>query len=67
LIIVGEIVWGGSIESIHNPVTIAEIAVERGATFPIMPISCRRQLFDPSDDMATKMIFNFTRMFEMLW
>jgi len=35
---VGEINLGGSIESIHNPVTIAEIAVEKGASALLMPV-----------------------------
>ncbi len=30
--IVGEITLGGSIEPLYNPVTIAEIAIEKGAT-----------------------------------
>jgi len=59
LIIVGEINLGGSIEPIHNPVTIAEIAIEKGATVLLMPVSCRRQLFDLSDDMATKIDIQF--------
>ena len=59
LIIVGEINLGGSIEPIHNPVSIAEIAVEKGATALLMPVSCRRQLFDLSDDMATKIDIQF--------
>ncbi|MEI6520182.1 MAG: BREX system Lon protease-like protein BrxL [bacterium] len=54
VIIVGEVNLGGSIEPVHNPVNIAEIAVEKGASVLLMPISCRRQLFDLSDDMATK-------------
>jgi ATP-dependent Lon protease len=54
IIIVGELNLGGSIEPIHNPVTIAEIAVEKGATSLLMPVGCRRQLFDLSDDMATR-------------
>ena len=59
LIIVGEINLGGSIEPIHNPVSIAEIAVEKGACVLLMPVSCRRQLFDLSDDMATKIDIQF--------
>ena len=59
LIIVGEINLGGSIEPVHNAVTIAEIAVEKGATALLMPISCRKQLFDLSDDMATKVDIQF--------
>ena len=59
LIIVGEINLGGSIEPIHNAVTIAEIAVEKGATSLLMPVACRRQLVDLSDDMATKIDIQF--------
>lgn len=59
LIIVGEINLGGSLEHIHNPVTIAEIAVEKGATALLMPVACRRQLFDLSDDMATRIDIQF--------
>ncbi len=59
LIIVGEIALGGSIEPIHNPVSIAEIAVEKGATSLLMPVTCRRQLVDLSDDMATKIDIQF--------
>lgn len=59
LIIAGEINLGGSIEPVHNPVIIAEIAVEKGATALLMPVACRRQLFDLSDDMATKVGIQF--------
>ena len=59
LIVVGEINLGGSIEPVHNPVTIAENAVEKGATSLLMPVACRRQLFDLSDDMATKVDIQF--------
>ena len=44
---------------IHNVVTIAEIAVEKGATSLLMPVACRRQLLDLSDDMATKIDIQF--------
>jgi len=59
LIIVGEINLGGSIEPIHNPVSITEIAVEKGATALLMPVACRRQLVDLSDDMATRIDIQF--------
>lgn len=59
LIIVGEINLGGSIEPVHNAVSMAEIAVEKGATALLMPVACRRQLFDLSDDMATKVDIQF--------
>lgn len=59
LIISGEINLGGSIEPIHNPVSVAEIAVEKGAIALLMPVACRRQLFDLSDEMATKIDIQF--------
>jgi ATP-dependent Lon protease len=59
LIIVGEINLGGSVEPVHDPVTIAEIAVEKGAAALLMPVSCRRKLFDLSDDMATRIDIQF--------
>jgi ATP-dependent Lon protease len=59
LVIVGEVNLGGSIETLHNPVSIAEIAVEKGATAILMPVACRRQLVDLSDDMATKIDIQF--------
>ena len=59
LIVVGEINLGGSVEPIHNPVTLAEIAVEKGAAVLLMPVACRRQLFDLSDEMATKVDIQF--------
>lgn len=59
LIIVGEVNLGGSIESVHNPVSLVEIAVEKGASAVLMPVSCRRQLFDLSDEMATKVDVQF--------
>jgi len=54
LIIIENINLGGSIEHIHNPIAMVEIAVEKGAVAILMPVSCRRQLFDLSDDMATR-------------
>jgi ATP-dependent Lon protease len=59
LIVVGELNLGGSIEPVHNAVTIAEIAVEKGATALLMPVTARRQLLDLSDEMATKVDIQF--------
>ncbi|WP_434579841.1 hypothetical protein MLC52_07200 [Sulfurimonas sp. NW15] len=56
---VGEINLGGSIEPIHNPVSIAEIAVEKGASVLLMPVTSRRQLFDLPDDLAIKIDIQF--------
>lgn len=59
LIIVGEINLGGSLNSVHNAVAITEIAIEKGATALLIPIACRKQLFELSDDMATKIDIQF--------
>lgn len=59
LILVGELNLGGSVEAIHNPVTLAEIAVAKGATALLMPVACRRQLIELSDEMATKVDIQF--------
>ena len=59
LVVVGEVTLGGTIEPIHNAVTLAEQAVEKGAKALLLPVSCRRQLFDLSDEMATKLDIEF--------
>ncbi|MBS0265603.1 MAG: hypothetical protein JSS02_26960, partial [Planctomycetes bacterium] len=45
---------GGSLELIHNAIDVVELAVEKGASLVLMPVSARKQLVDLSDDMATK-------------
>ena len=59
LIVVGEINLGGSIEPLYNAVNLVELAVEKCAASVLMPVSCRRQLVDLSDDMATKVDVQF--------
>jgi ATP-dependent Lon protease len=59
LVIVGEVTVGGAIETVANPVGLAELAVEKNAKSLLMPVSCRRQLFDLSDEMATKLDIEF--------
>jgi ATP-dependent Lon protease len=59
LIVVGSLNLGGSVEMIPNPVAIAELAVEKGASTVLMPISARKQLFNLSDEMATKISIEF--------
>jgi ATP-dependent Lon protease len=54
LIIVGGINLGGSIEPVHNPIDVVELALEKGATTVMMPVSCRRLLVDLSADVAIK-------------
>ena len=58
-IIVGPLNLGGSIENIPNPVALAELAHEKSATIILMPISTRKQLFQLSDDIATKLNIEF--------
>jgi ATP-dependent Lon protease len=59
LVLAGEVTLGGTIEPIHNAVSLAEIAAEKGAKSLLLPVSCRRQLFDLSDDLATKLDIEF--------
>jgi ATP-dependent Lon protease len=54
LVIVGGLNLGGSIDPLHNAIDVVELAVEKGASVVLMPVSARKQLFDLSDDMATK-------------
>ena len=54
LIAVGGLTLGGGVETVPNAVALAELAVEKGATALLVPISARRQLNDLSDDMATR-------------
>jgi ATP-dependent Lon protease len=47
------------VEPIYNAPNVAELAVEKGATILLIPISARRQLNELSDDMATKISILF--------
>jgi ATP-dependent Lon protease len=59
LIVVGALNLGGSVELVPSAVAIAELAVEKGAATLLMPISSRKQLFNLSDEMATKVSIEF--------
>lgn len=59
LIAIGGLNLGGGIDPVHNAVAIAELAVEKGATTLLIPISSRRQLNDLSDEMAMKLSILF--------
>jgi len=59
IIIVGELNLGGSIDMVHNPISIVEIAIEKGASRILLPVSTRKQLIDLSDEMATKIDIQF--------
>jgi len=59
LVVVGGINLGGSIDPLHNAIDVVELAVEKGASVVLMPVSSRKQLFDLSDDLATKVTVIF--------
>lgn len=59
IIVVGELNLGGSIEIVHNPVSIVELAIEKGASRLLLPVSTRKQLIDILDDMPTKIDIQF--------
>jgi ATP-dependent Lon protease len=54
LVVVGGLNLGGSLDVLHNAVDVVELAIEKGASLVLMPVTARKQLFDLSDDMATK-------------
>jgi len=54
LAIVGGLNLGGSIETVHNPIDVVELAMEKGAATVLMPVACRRQLVDLSDEAAAR-------------
>ncbi len=55
LIVVGGLNLGGGLDPVYNAVSIAELAVEKGANTLLIPISARRQLNDLSDEMIMKL------------
>lgn len=59
LIVVGALNLGGSTEPLGNAVGVVEAAVEKSADTVLMPVSARKQLFDLSDDMATRINVQF--------
>ena len=59
LIVVGALNLGGSVEPLANAVGIVEVAVDKGADTLLMPVSARKQLFELSDDMATRINIQF--------
>ncbi len=53
-IVVGPLNLGGSLETLQNPVSIVELAVDKQATTVLMPVSARRALQDLPDECWTK-------------
>lgn len=58
-LVAGALNLGGSIEPLHNPVAMAELAVDKGAASILMPVSARRALVDLPDDVWTKLGVKF--------
>ena len=56
LAVAGGLNLGGSIEPVYNPITVVEIAIEKGANSILIPIGTRKQLNELPDDLATKII-----------
>lgn len=54
MIVAGGITLGSSLEPIHNPIDVIELAMEKGAQKILVPVSSRRGLNDLSDKVATK-------------
>ncbi|UZD61109.1 BREX system Lon protease-like protein BrxL [Brevibacterium sp. JSBI002] len=59
MIVVGNLSLGGGVETVVNAVTLAEHAMEKGASLLLLPVNARRQLLDVSDEVATKVTFIF--------
>ncbi len=59
LIVVGALNLGGSVEQLANAVGIVEAAVEKSADTVLIPVSARKQLFELSDEMATRVNVQF--------
>jgi len=55
LAVVGGLTIGGSLEPLHNAVDLAELAAEKGVQTLVVPVSCRRQLNEISDDLAARL------------
>lgn len=59
LAVTGGLNLGGSIEPIFNPVSVVELAIEKGAESILMPVSSRRQLNELPDDLAAKITIHY--------
>lgn len=60
-IIPGSLNLGGSLERLPDPVSIAELAVDKQATVLLMPVGARRELMNLPDDLWTKVNIAFYR------
>lgn len=54
LVAAGGLNLGGGLDPVYNAVSVAELAIEKGAATLLIPISARKQLNELSDEMATR-------------
>jgi ATP-dependent Lon protease len=54
LVVIGGLNLGGSIDPVHNAVSVAELAIEKGASTLLVPVSARKQFNNLPDDLITK-------------
>jgi ATP-dependent Lon protease len=59
MVAVGGLNLGGALDPVYNAVGVAELAVEKGATTLLIPITARKQLNELSDEMAMKLTVLF--------
>ena len=59
MVVVGNLNLGGSVDELYNAVSVAELAVEKGAVSLLVPVTARKQLAELSDDMITKISIHF--------
>lgn len=50
----GEVRQGPAIKPVHNSVVLTEVDVEKGAKSFLHPVTCSRQQFARSDEIATE-------------
>lgn len=53
LVVIGSLNLGGSVDPVHNAVNVAELAISRGASTRLVPVSARKQPNDLPDDLIT--------------
>ncbi len=58
-IVTGPLNLGGSLDQLADPVAIAELAVDKGASVLLLPVTARRELNNLPDDIWTKLNIEF--------
>jgi len=55
-VIAGGMSVGGTLEPVYNALDMAELAAEKGALAIVLPVSCRKQMNDMSDELAARLV-----------